>query len=400
MTEEMRVIVASEERFDRTPDGKIWAQGSVGYQLWSQYLDVFNHVEVVARLRDIAGTPCNQYRADGENVSFTPLKYFIGPEQFLWNLREIKGVIRSAYSEESALIATLPGTIGALLLKQFEKRNHPYGIRVVGDPDTVFMTGSVRHPLRPVFRWWFTRNMKHYCEKACTTSYVTERVLQEKYPCRNNVFQISDVDLPREAFASGPRFGYRSGQTLTILFVGSMAQLYKAPDLLIDAVSACVGEGLDIQLIMIGDGKHKQDLMLRASSLSLGGKVEFLGQLLNSEVLSRLDDADLFVLPSRTEGLPRAMIEAMARGLPCIGSNIGGIPELLPPEDLVPPGDSHALARKIKEVATDDQRMVRMSIRNLEKAKMYRAEIMCERTLEFHKCLKDETMSWLMKRER
>ena len=396
----MRVIVTSEERFDRTPDGKIWAQGSVGYRLWSQYLDVFDHVEVVARLRDITGTPCNQYRADGENVSFTPLKYFIGPEQFLWNLREIKGVIRSAYSEKSALIATLPGTIGALLLKQFEKRNHPYGIRVVGDPDTVFMTGSISHPLRPVFRWWFTRNMKHYCEKACATSYVTERVLQERYPCRNNVFQISDVDLPREAFASGPRFGHRYGQTLTILFVGSMAQLYKAPDVLIDAVSACVGEGLDIQLIMIGDGKHKQDLMLRASRLGLAGKVEFLGQLLNNEVLSRLDDADLFVLPSRTEGLPRAMIEAMARGLPCIGSNIGGIPELLPIEDLVPPGDSQALARKIKEVATDDQRMVRMSIRNLEKVKLYGAEIMYERTLEFHKCVKDETMSWLMKRER
>lgn len=394
----MKVIVTSEERFDRTPDGKIWAQGSVGYVSWRQYLNVFDHVEVVARLRDITGTPSKQYRADGENVSFIPLKYFIGPGQFLWNLREIKGTIQKAYSEESALIATLPGTIGTLLLREFEKQNHPYGIRVVGDPETVFAVGSIGHPLRPVFRWWFTRNMKHYCEKSYATSYVTERVLQKRYPCQNNVFQISDVDLPVEAFASGSRFGYRSGQTLNILFVGSMAQLYKAPDVLIDAVSACVGEGLDIHLIMIGDGRYKQDLILRSSRLGLVGRVEFLGQLLQSEVVSRLDDADLFVLPSRTEGLPRAMIEAMARGLPCIGSTRGGIPELLPPEDLVQPGDSHALASKIKEVATDDQRMVRMSIRNLEKAKMYRAEIMHERTLEFHQCMKDETMSWLLKR--
>jgi glycosyltransferase involved in cell wall biosynthesis len=229
---------------------------------------------------------------------------------------------------------------------------------------------------------------------------VTERVLQEKYPCLNHVFHVSDVDLPNEAFAFGPRYEYRSGQTLTALFVGSMAQLYKAPDVLIDAVSTCAGEGLDIRLIMIGDGKYRQDMTVRAATLGLAGRVEFLGQLLQSEVLSRLDDADLFVLPSRTEGLPRAMIEAMARGLPCIGSNVGGIPELLPPQDLVPPGDSQALASKIQEVATDDERMVRMSIRNLEKAKMYRAEIMHMRTLEFHKCVKDETISWQTKRER
>ena len=66
---------------------------------------------------------------------------------------------------------------------------------------------------------------------------------------------------------------------------------------------------------------------------ALRDRVRFRGQLTTPvDVRAELDRADLFVLPSRQEGLPRAMIEAMARALPCIGSSVGGIPELLQPK--------------------------------------------------------------------
>jgi glycosyltransferase involved in cell wall biosynthesis len=65
------------------------------------------------------------------------------------------------------------------------------------------------------------------------------------------------------------------------------------------------------------------------------------------------------------------MLEAMARGCPCIGSNVGGIPELLAADDLVPPNDPEALARKIMEVTADPQRMKAMSERNLARAKQF-----------------------------
>lgn len=88
------------------------------------------------------------------------------------------------------------------------------------------------------------------------------------------------------------------------------------------------------------------------------------------------------------------MIEAMALGLPCIGSTAGGIPELLPPEDMVPPNDAQALAMKIREVVSDPERMTRMSARNLEKAKGYHEDILRERRNKFYQYVKERTTEW------
>jgi glycosyltransferase involved in cell wall biosynthesis len=94
------------------------------------------------------------------------------------------------------------------------------------------------------------------------------------------------------------------------------------------------------------------------------------------------------------------MVEAMARALPCIGSTVGGIPELLPPEDMIPPGDVGALANKIREVVTNPERMARMSARNLEKAKDYRDEVLCDRRNEFYRYVREMTEAWLKEKQK
>jgi glycosyltransferase involved in cell wall biosynthesis len=180
-----------------------------------------------------------------------------------------------------------------------------------------------------------------------------------------------------------------------LIFVGSLAQLYKAPDVLIDAIGACVHDGLDLELVLVGSGKYQSKMEARALALGLGRRVQFCGQLTTPEAVRReLDQAHLFVLPSRMEGLPRAMIEAMARALPCLGSTVGGIPELLPSEDLIAPDDAPGLAKKIHEVLADPARMRRMSARNLDKAREY-AEAPGERRLAFYRELKLRTEAWL-----
>ncbi len=75
----------------------------------------------------------------------------------------------------------------------------------------------------------------------------------------------------------------------------------------------------------------------------------------------------------------------MARGLPCIATTVGGIPELLAPEDLVPPNDASALAAKIREVVDSMARREQMSQRNLTAAQQYVESVLQPRREEFYR---------------
>ena len=165
-------------------------------------------------------------------------------------------------------------------LSYFASCGHPYGVEVVGDPYDVFAPGSVRHPLRPFFRWWFPRQLRHQCYHACAAAYVTESSLQRRYPPNPEAFvtHYSDVELPAEAFVSSPRTQFNL-RPLTIIFVGTLQQLYKAPDVLINAVGKCIKEGLDLRLVIVGDGQYRAKFQAQAVNLGIGDKVIFTGQL-------------------------------------------------------------------------------------------------------------------------
>ena len=187
----------------------------------------------------------------------------------------------------------------------------------------------------------------------------------------------------------------KSNRFWRVCYVGTMSQLYKAPDILIEAVSQCVHKGMDLELIMVGEGQFLPQLKEQARRLAIADRVKFLGGLLpGKNVLEQFDKADLFVLPSLTEGLPRTMIEAMARGLPCIGSNVGGIPELVEAEDLFPPNDPKVLAEKITSVITNRSRLEKMSRRNLQRVQKYRLTELAPRRTEFYEKVAKETEKW------
>ena len=181
--------------------------------------------------------------------------------------------------------------------------------------------------------------------------------------------------------------------------MGSLEHLYKGPDTLINTVALCAQNGLDLQLTLVGDGCRRPELEAMAARLGLRHRIRFSGQCpAGNAARELLDQADLFVLASRQEGVPRAMIEAMARALPAVGTHAGGIPELLPNECRVPPDDPARLASMLREMTTFPQQLAAMSQRNLAKARDYAEEQLRPRRDTIYCGLRDQTQVWKRRR--
>lgn len=398
----MNVVVTAEHRFARTPDGSVWSQTAYGYPFFqTHFLSTFDGVKVVARVSDVERVEGTWNRVDGPGVTLHALPHYIGPLGYIRHFRKIGAAARGAVALDDAVILRVPSQIATHLDPMLRRAGRPYGVQVVGDPYDVFAPGTIQHPLRPYFRWSFSRNLRRQCANAAAAAYVTERTLQRRYPCPAYSTYFSDVELSGGGIVTAPRVSALGQKSFSLITVGSLSQLYKAPDVLIDAVAALVEGGMDLRLFLVGDGRYRPELEERAKARGLAGRVVFRGQIPSGDaVRAELDSADLFVLPSRTEGLPRAIIEAMARGLPCIGSTVGGIPELLEPSDMVPPDNAPALASLIKAVVANPARMAAMAARNLAKAAEYRDDVLRARRDQYYRHLRDVTEQWVRRRAR
>jgi glycosyltransferase involved in cell wall biosynthesis len=211
-------------------------------------------------------------------------------------------------------------------------------------------------------------------------------------PARASV-STSDVIIEDALLAELPRVQLRSGPWQLVL-VGSLEQPYKGVDVALRALSQILSEGLAVRLVVIGDGQLRKKLQAQAQTLGIAHAVTFRGSLPRQEVLDELRLSDLFLIPSRTEGLPRALIEAMALGVPAVGSRVGGIPELLEPEEMVPVGESKPLAKLISAVFRDPARRTMMSERNRTKALAFRESVLREQRTAYYRHVRKLTEEW------
>lgn len=160
--------------------------------------------------------------------------------------------------------------------------------------------------------------------------------------------------------------------------VGAMVE-QKGHDLLVAAAPLVLREMPHTTFVLVGSGPLEDELRQAASVLGLGRRMVFLGQ--REDVPELLNAFDLFVMPSRWEGMPYALVEAMAVGVPALGSAIPGIVDLLRPGStgwLTEPGSPEALARAIITALTDEGQSATMAAAGRE---LVMREHSCERML-------------------
>jgi glycosyltransferase involved in cell wall biosynthesis len=143
-----------------------------------------------------------------------------------------------------------------------------------------------------------------------------------------------------------------STESRLVLAVGSLFSV-KGHRHLIDAVAELTGRDANVHLALAGTGHLGPALVRQASELGVAQHVHMLG--LRSDVPNLLAGADVFVLPSLSEGLPLALLEAMFAGCPIVATDVGEVRSVLGSDAglLVPPGDGRALAAAINRFLVD-----------------------------------------------
>jgi glycosyltransferase involved in cell wall biosynthesis len=137
----------------------------------------------------------------------------------------------------------------------------------------------------------------------------------------------------------------------------------KGLDVLFEAWRDVTAQVPDARLCLVGEGPLDRELRDLARRLGIAGSVSFEGGLVSGGVRAALDRSSLLVLPSRSEGMPRVVLEALSRARPVVASRIGGVPELIQHGRtglLLPPGDAHELAEALAALLGNRERLRRM----------------------------------------
>jgi glycosyltransferase involved in cell wall biosynthesis len=150
----------------------------------------------------------------------------------------------------------------------------------------------------------------------------------------------------------------------------------KGFDLLVDALPALAARVPSVHALLIGDGEQRGALEARAAALGVGARLHITGAL--DDVAAALVAADVLAAPSRNEGMGRVLVEAMALGLPVVGTRVGGIPDVIVDGEcgrLVAADDAAALAAALADLGVDEALRIKLGAAAIPRAEAFSTDV-------------------------
>ncbi len=369
----MQLLFVHDHVFSVDSRGNVYSPGRLPYSSWQRYLDQFPNVRVLARAVSVPAAD-NLDLSSGAGVDFIFDHGYSGPRNLILSRPSVVRSIRAAIKRADAIVIRLPSELGLLAQSIARRCGIPCAVEVVGCAyDAYANYGSLGARLYAPIAM---SRMKRGVRRASHAIYVTRTFLQSRYPnCGVTAF-ASNVQLPAvddQVFERRIVRIRELGDSAVLGFMGSLKADYKGLDVAMLSLANMRRRGHEVQLRVLGDGDATRWRAL-AEEIGVASFVRFDGVLPAGDPVMRwLDEIDIFLQPSKQEGLPRSVIEAMSRAIPVLASTTGGIPELLDSECLHRPGDYDVLARHLHELLTDPAKMLRQAERNWCEAKAYEA---------------------------
>ena len=294
--------------------------------LTERYLSVFDEMVVVGRYKEVSENPKGKLvQCNSDRIKFQCIRDE-SPLKRIKHFGSENKQITDALKDCDAVICR--GWRGTGISRRLKK---PYLVEVVNCAwDAYWNHGFLGKLVAPIM--YFIRRTS--TKKAPYVIYVTNSFLQRRYPTRGKTVAISNVAL--ESFDENV-LSYRlnkiinkpAGEKIRIGTAAAVDVAFKGQRFVIQALAKLKAQGIDNFEYQIAGGGDQTKLKELAESLGIADQVIFTGSIIHDDIFKWFDSLDIYIQPSLQEGLPRAMIEAMSRGLPCYGTRTGGIPELI-----------------------------------------------------------------------
>lgn len=225
--------------------------------------------------------------------------------------------------------------------------------------------GWVNHTRRsPLYYWIDRKSLPFYDHVVCVSEDLYEqcrslRVSAEKCTLIDNAIDINEFHRVSDTSVAKQRLGFSANRVL-VGAVGRLAE-EKGFHLLIEAVEQVMQSGIDMELIIIGDGEQRTNLAAQIAASPYADRIHLLG--FRADTIALYEAMDLFVLSSLREGLPNVLLEAMAMEVPVIATRIAGVPKLIQDQQngrLIPAGSVPALTSTMIAVLQDPKQQAEL----------------------------------------
>jgi len=377
----MNIAYIHDHKYFRR-NGKVYSAGTMSKEVFSRFWGIASKITVFAYIID-AGDGLSiksMTEIDDPRINFVGLNDarlgIILKDRLL-----LKQAILSNILSHDGVVARLPGALSSRYCSYLMKNTGiPIGLEVVGCTfDALWHHGSMKVKLVAIPSYLL---MKGVVKRSEAVVYVTESFLQSRYPTRGKSINASNVAIGEVVGDERWRMRKRSsGKSLKLGIVGSWDVKYKGHDVLMKSLSRLPKEKFHLEIVGSGDTDYIRSLI---SAGGLDENVTVVGRLRpGKEMLAWFDSLNLLVHPSKQEGLPRTVIEAMSRGCPVLASSIAGIPELLPERRLHPPGDHNMLRLQLLEFLDNSEFFNEDIAMNIERSKDYLFSVLENRRIEF-----------------
>lgn len=391
----MDMVFVYEDKIAQDAEGNYYTGSSLPQAVFDRYLQHFDHITVLMRKATVNPhdiqtlSRMNRLKTDRIDVVLLPdlnagLKAHFDPRVRAAFKKTICDLIQSS----RAVIVRVPSISGAIAADYCNEIGIPYLAEAVGCPWDSLWNHSLRGKVMAPF---WRENMRRVMRNADYAVYVTSEFLQHRYPTNGKSVAISDVELqPMNDTILERRvekIQNHSGK-LKIGTAGALNVSYKGQRYMIEALAKLKENGnLNYEYHLAGRGDTSA-LHALAEKLGVSDQVIFDGVLRHDQMFSWFDDLDLYIQPSIVEAMPRALIEAMSRGLPAIGSIVGSIPELLGEGCVFPKKNVVKIAELLEGL--NPEVMLSMAERNYEYAKQFKKDLLNQKRNDFYTAFASE----------